>query len=276
MTQNRLFFYLAIAGLLGGAIWHFASESGVESYVQNKDLLTLETNFTADEIMEIRKDELVGRTNRSFQEPQIQFYPHLLLTVKYYDSNHKTRQGKIIWSQMDGEMVLNTVNWEQSRGFAEAIGANATPLEFRILNTLAENRGKETKEKLLKQLALDPNPLNALLDSLKQKQLIVIKGNEVILHMENPKFHIAPQTKIESSFVINPYRQGKKLKAKFGKSKIERIAKAAFGNEFTILETEEVYLPVIRLSLLNGDGSLLISDWNAITGNKIHSDITQR
>jgi hypothetical protein len=273
MPINRSSFVFILAIALAGSLYWFLAEDGtysVEKYVQNGDLLTLETRFTADEIIEKHKNELIGNSGRSFQEPVFQFHPYLLLNVKYYDKNHKTKQGAIIWSQMDGELVLNTETWEQTRGFADTINANATPLEFRVLNALADNKGTLFREKLQKDLSLEIDPLNALLDSLKHKQLIVLKGNEVSLHFENPKFNVPPQTKMTSSLVTKPNHQGKRLSAKYGKSKIERIAKAAFGNEFTIIDSEEIYLPVLRIPLLNPDGSVLITDWNAITGDKIN------
>ena len=248
----------------------------VEKYVQNGDLVTLETRFSAEEIMEKHKDELIGNSGRTFLEPSIQFHPYLLLNVKYCDKNHKTKQSALIWSQIDGEMVLNTDTWEQTKGFAEAINAGATPLEFRLLNSLADSRGFLSKERLQKDLGLEQEPLLALLDSLKSKQLIVIKGNDVYLHFENPKFNVPPQTKITSTLVTKPYIQGKKLSAKYGRSKIEKIAKSAFGTDFTILDSEEIYLPVLRISMQNSDGSLLITDWNAITGNKLQLGIVTR
>lgn len=264
--------FLSLLGLAGGLYWF--SENGshsLESYIQNSDLLTLETRYTADAIMNMHKAELIGNSGRTFQEPSLQFHPYLLLDVKYYDKNHKTRQGHVIWSQVDGEMVLNTANWEQTRGFADAINANATPLEFQLLNALADNRGTLSREKIEKELGLAQDPTNALINSVKQKNLVLVKGNDVILHFENPLFHVPPQTKMDQELVIQPYRQGKKVPALYSRSKIERIAKAAFGEEFTIRHVEEIYLPVIRIGMLNKDGSFLSADWNALTGQKMNT-----
>lgn len=273
-TRYLLYFAAAFVTFL-----YFYTTDGtysVEKYVQNGDLVTLETRYSAEELMEKHKEELIGNSGRSYQEPTVQFHPYLLLNVKYCDKNNKTKQSALIWSQMDGEMVLSTDTWEQTRGFAEAINAGATPLEFRLLNALAESRGLLSKEKLQKDLGLDAEPLLALLDSLKNKQLIVVKGNDVYLHFENPKFNVPPQTKISSALVTKPYTQGKKLSARYGRSKIEKIAKSAFGTDFTILDSEEIYLPVFRISMQNTDGSLLITDWNALTGNKLQLGIVTR
>ena len=273
-TRYLIFFAAAVLTFL----WFYTTDGSysVEKYVHNGDLVTLETRYSAEELMEKHKDELIGNTGRIYQEPTVQFHPYLLLHVKYCDKNNKTRQSAVIWSQMDGEMVLSTDTWEQTRGFAEAINAGATPLEFRILNALADSRGFLSKEKLQKDLSLEVDPLLALLESLKTKQLIVVKGNDVSLHFENPKFNVLPQTKVTAALVTKPYRQGKKLSSKYSRSKIEKIAKSAFGADFTILDSEEIYLPVLRISMQNTDGSLLITDWNAITGNKVQLGIVTR
>ena len=256
--------------------WYFGSDGSLESYVQNADILTLEAKYTAEDIIEKHQKELLGNKDRTFQEPSLQFHPYLLMNVKYVDKNQKTKQGPIIWSQMDGEMVLNTETWEQTRGFEDAIQAGASALEFRVLNVLAAHNGSQTKAQLQNELNLELDSLNALLNSMKQKQLIVIKGNDVSLHFENPLFNVPPQTKMALAPVIKPNREGKKIGARYSRSKIERIAKAAFGDEFTIRDMEEIYLPVLRIPLQNADGTLLITDWNALTGSKIYSGPVKR
>lgn len=265
---------LILALAIGSLYWFLADNSpfhSLKSYVENGDVLTLETRYSADELMEEHRRELIGNSSRTYQEPQLYFHPYVLMDVKYFDKNHKTKQGTILWGLMDGEMVLNTDPWNTTNGFEDAINANATPQEFRLLNALADHKGSLTREKLQKQLNLEQDPLTALIDSSKQKQLIVVKGNDVSLHFEDPLFNVLPQTKLASQLVIKPYHQGKKLSPKYSSSKIERIAKAAFGSEFTIRSLKEVYLPVFRISVLNPDGSLLITDWNALTGNRLNT-----
>lgn len=272
MNRNLLI-SLALIAAAAGIFW-LIFDDGI-SYVQNSDLLTLETRFTADEIMNIHRHELIGNTERTFQEPALYFYPYLLLDVKYYDKNNRTRQGTTLWSLVDGEMVLNTDTWEMTRGFEDTLHAGATGQEFRILNLIASNKGTFPKDKIQKELNLDPKTFSYHLDRLKEKQLIVTRGNDIVLHLENPNFNVIPQTKMRSDLVIKPYHhgknQGKKVTAKFSPGKIERNANAAFGNDFTVKDRKEIYLPVWRLSLLNPDGSILVTEWNALSGEKINA-----
>lgn len=272
--MKKVAIYVIILGVLGLGVWWFISGdpiNAVRSYVDNSDLLTLETRFSPEDIMNAHRKELIGASGKTYQEPTLLFHPYLLLEVKYYDKNHKTKQGVILWGLMDGEMVLNSETWEKTRGFDDTIHANTTPLEFKLLNSLAEHKGFLSREKLQKELGLEQEALNGLIESAKQKQLVVIKGNDVILHFEDPLFNVTPQTKLASELVFKPYREGKKIGANYSRSQIERVAKAAFGNDFTIRSVKEIYLPVIRIPVQNQDGSLLITDWNALTGDKVRT-----
>lgn len=266
--------FAILAGLIAtiglGLYWFDESDwlKPIQHYVENQDVMTLEARYTPEVIMENHRRELLGDSQRSFQEPTLKFYPYLLMEVKFVD-NKKTREGVILWSQVDGEMVLNTDNWEMTHGFQDAINSGATALDFRLLNVLAE-KGVLTREKLQKELNLDEEALNGLIESAAKKQLILVKGHEIQLHFENPKFLVTPQTKMTQWIVNKPFSQGKKVPISYSQSKIERIAKAAFGNGFAIKSIKEIYLPVYNIPVLNADGSILISEWNALNGLRIN------
>lgn len=268
--MRRIFLYGILLGLIGSAIYWINENDALlplKHYVENQDVLTLEARFSPEVIMENNRKELLNNHQKSYQDPQLKYYPHLLMEVKYVD-NKRPRESVILWSQTDGEMVINTETWDTTHGFEDAINANASPGDFKVLNLLAE-KGVLPRDKIQKELNLDEDALNSLLDSVMQKHLVVIKGNDVQLHMENPKFLVTPQTKMTQWLVTKPFAQGKKVPPLYSKAKIEKIAKAAFGNSFSIKTTKEVFLPVYSISVLNGDGSILISDWNAINGFRI-------
>lgn len=274
--MKRTFVILLVAlFVFGGGYLFFVSQdsSPAFSYIRGSEILSLETRFTPDEIMEGHKKELlgtslIGSTNRSYKEPEVRYHPYLLFDVKYTDSKHKTRTAEILWSLVDGEMILNTEHFEKTKGFEDLIKAGATPDDFRLLNALAEQKGALSKEKLEKELSVTPDALNRMILQSKAKGLVVIRGSDVLLHFEDPLFFVTPETKMQHALVLKPFREGKKIPSKYSRTKIERIAKAAFGEEFNIREVKEVFLPVIRIAVQNPDGSLLITDWNALTGEK--------
>lgn len=241
----------------------------MSAYVENSDILTLESRHSAEELMETHRNELIGDSTRTYQEPILYYQPYLLLDVKYYDKDQKTKQDTILWSLVDGEMVLDSKTWDTTHGFEDAIRANATAQEFRLLNLLVDAGSSLSREKLQKELNLEQDELSSLIESAKQKQLVVAKGNDIILHFQDPLFHVTPKTKLDSPLVFKPSHLGKKLPARYTQAQIERIAKAAFGSDFTIRETKEVFLPILRIPIQNPDGSQLITEWNTRTGAKL-------
>ena len=60
-----------------------------------------------------------GRTGRVLVEPPRE--------VKYTTSDDKTHESIMLWDLTDGEMVINTKNWEKTHGFGDCITADATP-----------------------------------------------------------------------------------------------------------------------------------------------------
>ncbi len=100
-------FFLIVAGLSFVLYWFYTTD-GVESYVQNSDLQSFETRYTADDIIEMHKKELIGVSGRTFQEPVVQFHPYLLLNVKYYDKNHKTKQEDLAMRSTQVPPLLNS------------------------------------------------------------------------------------------------------------------------------------------------------------------------
>lgn len=273
----KKFFLLFVLLILSFTSYLYFSDEGLPSlhsltsYIENREIPTLETRFSAQEIMEKNRKSLLDGQGKSYQEPALAFHPYLLLDVKYLDTNHKTKQGTALFSLLNGEMVLDTDSWEMTRGFEELIAASASPAEFKLLQTLADQRGALNREKLQKELTIDQDALNVLLESAKYKQLIVIKGNDILLHFEDPLFHVVPQTKMTKPLVMKSPKEGKKIPNTFSKNKIEKTAKAAFGPDFTVRKAQEIYLPVYEIAVLNQDGSIHTTEWNALTGQKMRS-----
>src|SRR5262245_39020061 len=103
-------FVLVLASAAGGYLaWNRNPElrNLVANYLQNGEFITLEARFTAEQIMEQHRAELLGDGGHTYLEPSLKFHPYLLMDVKY-SLDHKTREGIILWSLVDGEMVLDT------------------------------------------------------------------------------------------------------------------------------------------------------------------------
>jgi len=241
----------------------------VQSYVENGEFLTLEARFSADQIMETHHEELLPDEQYTFQEPTLKFYPYLLMEVKYTQPNGKTRESAILWSMVDGEMVLDTDTWEKTHGFEDAINANASRSDFLLMNVLAKYRGAITLSRLQMELNVDQTELEQMLEHAQKKYLVIVKGGDVALHFQNPHFKILPQTRINQWLVSKPYTSAQRVGKKYSRRQIVKVANAAFGYDFTVRNLKEVYVPVLCIEVLNPDGSILTSYWNALNGQRV-------
>lgn len=269
----RLPILMIILALAAGAWWlkDDASEwkDHLYSYIENKEILTLESKYTPEQVMENNKIALLGANNkRTYQEPTIKYYPFLLLDVKYTEDK-KSREGALLWSLTDGEIVLNTENWTTTHGLKDCLECEANRTDFKILLALARHNGILSLDDLQKDLHIEREMLDSWLDDAKMKHLVIQSGNLVKLHFENPKILIHPNTELKQHLVSKAINGGQKVSKVFSRSQIINLAKVAFGNDFKIRSEKEVFLPVYSIHVLNADGSLHTSDWNVITGQQI-------
>lgn len=272
-SMGRFGSFFIVFGLLLGTwyLWNYnpSFRNLVAEYVDNGEFLTLEARYTPQQIMETHKKDLLVDSAHNFEEPELKFHPYLLLEVKYLSPDKKTKEGVILWSLVDGEMVINTETWEKSHGFEDTIQANATSNEFKILNAIAKYNGSITRDQLQKELHLEADVYGPWLESARQKHLITQKGDLFQLHFQDPKILITPQTKINQWLVSKPYNHAQRVRAKYSQSQVEKTALAAFGPDFSIKNAFEVFLPIYSIEVLNPDGSVLTSYWNALNGKRI-------
>lgn len=280
LAMNRWIILGTIILLSGGAWWLWQENpqlhSDVMAYLQNGEILTLESKYTPDYIMEQKRSVLLQDNTRTYQEPSLSYYPYLLMDVKFTQNDKRPKEAQVLWSLVDGEIVINTDTWEKTHGFADAMLAKANKDDFKILNILGKNRGTTTIEQIVKELHLDSAVVEPWIQSTIDKHLVVRNGNQVHLYFENPKLAVYPQTKFTKNLVKKPYNQLIKVSQKFTRSEIEKIAKAAFGNDFTIRSVKEVFLPVFNIKILNGDGSIHTSDWNSINGQRMDQELISK
>lgn len=276
MRRILLLPLLVACGVGGWWFWNDLStvRDTIESYVENGELITLKAKYTADHLMNTHRQELLGDAQHSFQEPVLKLYPYLLIDAKYTQADKRTREGSVIWGLTDGEMVIDTDTWETTHGFEDAINANANRNDFKILLVLAKHKGSLSRNLLAEELHLEADILNPWIESVLAKQLVVQHGNVLQLHFQNPKILVEPQTKITQTFVSKSTYQTQRTPRKYSRAQIEKIAQAAFGPSFTIRKVTEFYLPVHNISVLNPDGTIFTSNWNAINGRRITANTT--
>ncbi len=270
----KLLFFFFIVGCLGYGAFraldkHPDLTATLEEWLPSSEFNTLEVRYTAEQIMESHKGELLKSGRHKYLETETKFYPYLLMEVKYSVSAKKTEESLILWDLSDGEMVLNTKGWEKTHGFGDCLTARTGKREFSVIRLLAKKGGSCNREDIINSLHLENETLDALIDSLKRKQLLVATGNKYRLHLENPNLKVIPVTQMHERLVTKPTKRSKKISKRFSFSQVETLTKAAFGDDFAIRHTTDVYLPVHCIVVQNPDGSLHTSLWNALNGKKI-------
>lgn len=260
-----------ILGLGGFWAWIYfpGFRSKVEDYLSSGSFQTLEVRYSAESIMDAHRRELLQDSDHVYLEPVLKFVPYLLLDVKYLRAHDKTGEGIILWSLVDGEMVINTGTWETTHGFTDCIASNANRQEFKLINALASRGGSCDRDGLSKFLNIENNILDSWIDSCRKKSLIVQSGNTFRLHLQNPKLQVIPETKLEQWLVTKPTKRALRVRKKYRPAQIENTAKAAFGNDFAIRKTTEIFLPVYSILVQNPDGTQMTTYWNALNGKRL-------
>ena len=269
----RPIFLLFLVALFFGAFWswnyHPSFRAKAEELLTGRTFQTLEVRYSPEAIMELHRKELLKDNDHVFLEPTLKFVPYLLMDVKYTRSRDRTGEGIILWGLVDGEMVINTSTWEKTHGFTDCIASNATRNEFKLINALVSRGGAWDRDGLSKFLNIENNILDNWIDSCRKKSLIVQNGNTFRLHLQNPKLQVIPETKLEHWLVTKPTKHAQRVKKRYRSTQIENVARAAFGGDFAIRKTTEIFLPVYSIIVQNPDGSQMTSYWNALNGKRL-------
>jgi hypothetical protein len=213
---------------------------------------TLEIRYSASQIMEAHRLELIKDLKHKYLEAELKFYPYLLL-----------------WDLVDGEMVLDTADWQKTHGFGDCIKVTTDKNEFRLLRVLAKRGGTGDREDLVKSLNIESDLLDTWIDSCRRKKLIVAAGNKYRLHLEKPLLDALPETRLDEKLVTKSFKGASRLPRRYSVSQVQRMCKAAFGGDFVIKKTSAIFLPVHGIVVQNPDGSVHTSHWNALNGKRL-------
>ncbi|GAB4194209.1 MAG: hypothetical protein Tsb0015_17180 [Simkaniaceae bacterium] len=267
---------IVFLGIVGYGLWwvnekHPEWKSKAMEFIQTGEFATLEVRFTPEQVLEENKRILLKGNKHKYLEPELKFYPYLLMEVKYSLSQEKTGEGIILWDLIDGEMVTDTHHWEKTHGFGDCINAKAGKSEFQIIQAIAKHGGFVDEETLARMTKMEKNSFYTWLNSCRRKKLIVQHGKSYRLHMQNPRLNILPETVISDRIVTKAMTQSPRIPSRYSIREIKRTASYAFGDDFAVRTTREVFLPVYRITVQNPDNTLHTSYFNALNGRQILS-----
>ncbi len=270
----KKFIFLGVLALVvAGGIWALEERPDISQYLDfgltESPVQTFEVAYTPETIMQKHKQDLLRTSEHSFGEPYMQFSPLLLLHVKFTPNQKQTEEADCLWDQTTAEMILDTSTFETTHGFEDCVNSQATDEDFRLLHALSKRGGSLNKDTLAQELGVGNDVLTLQLNSLRKKHLIVQKLDTISLHFQSPTLQVAPRTLIAQNFVDKEIQKEAKISPNYSKSQIQKMAQDAFGADFAIRSSKEVYLPVVVIVVQNPDGSQLKTSFNGITGARL-------
>ncbi|MEG0037022.1 MAG: hypothetical protein RSB82_01035 [Victivallaceae bacterium] len=203
---------------------------------------------------------------------ELNFFPHLLMHVKYAREGLRsgTQEGVILWSLVNGEMVLDTDTWDCSQGFEDCLLFRADQKDFKILQALALLGGISSKESLRMLLELECKDVEADIKQCCKKKLVFVSGNKIGLLFRSLNALQGNTTKLKSSLVAySTPRKSKFYPREYSSDQVRNLAKMAFGSNFVIVKHETVFVPVYKVSLKSETGALRSEFINAVNGKKL-------
>lgn len=273
MLRKIIFGVVFLSAAAGGYYFYTLHSERIHSliseYLSYKSFPTLEIRYTAQSIMEEHKEELLKDEFHKYLKPALHFYPYMLMEVKYSRKDNTTAEGIILWDLEKAEFITSTATWEQTHGFEDCLNSSADHNDFKVINVLAKNGGGLSRKELSNQIRVDTEVLDRWLESCRRKKLVVQSGNGFRLHFQKPKIAVSPETKIDHHLVTQTIKDVKQRPRRYSPKQIEKVANLAFGTDFTIRKTTEIFLPVYKIDVQNPDGSTLTTFWNALTGKQI-------
>jgi hypothetical protein len=268
--------FLVLFAAIGAACWYgwqnydelIVKAEQLPSFGRDKNIITFEACVTADEIMQKHQKELLRDANHTFGQVSTKYLPLVLFDVKYTKEDKKTEEGRLLWSLENGEMVLNTANFDMTRGFEDFINAKAQDDDFRLIQVLLKHGGTTSKELFFEELGMDSDQAISRLEALRNKHLVTVRADSIRLHFASPVLKVSPETAISHNFVTKSADPKDQIASKYSRDAVRRIAYAAFRPDFAIRGEQPIFVPIIEVDVKNPDGSTLKTFWNGVTGKK--------
>lgn len=250
--------------------------TSLESPDKDETILCFEAKITP-QLLQQRLEKNISRNQQPPQvvwgEGRICYAPHLLVDVKYTLDGKTTKTGRMLWDLVTSELVLDTNQFETTRGFQDCLQSQATAEDFRILRLLSQNNGLLSKEQLQRELTLDEELLSARIESLKKKQLVVKVNETIRIHVDNPILGIEPTTKLTLPLSKITVKRHLLLPQEQTHQQLLSMIQVAFGPTVGIKGYKKLFIPVIELNRVNPDGSITTSHWNAVNGRPLAMDV---
>jgi hypothetical protein len=259
--------------VVGGGYWGYHHLDTLEQFISFSDkeetIETFETSIQPDELLSHQAQNLLLSKQHVWGPVRLYFSPHLFLQVKYSASGRATVNTAMLWDLIDGELVLNTNNFDRTQGFADCLNSKASADDFRLLHLLFKRGGSLSKEQMVNDLGMADETVCERVDSLKKRHLVVVSNDVVRIHVESPLLKVEPISTITKPVVHRKTTRSMLFPSTFKKTEIESLIQNAFGSDLAIRSSRIIYIPIYEVQVLNPDESLRKTYWNAISGQQL-------
>lgn len=269
--KNKLYLAALVSVLI--ALFMFSDRLGtffetIQIYAEGGQRQVFEPKLTAEQIMNQKRPELLKNSSHTYHKASLMLAPYVLMETKFVDEKNRSREGWLLWSEVDGEIVFDTDTWMTTHGYRDALQSGAEEGDYLLMHALIKRKGSASRELLRRDLRMEKEPFDKRLKSAQNKNLITLFGDTVGLHVQNPKISSVPSSLINHPLVLREVELATLIPRTFSETSIQKAAKASFGKSFTIRSSKEVFLPLWKIEVKKPDGSLSISHWNAVNGQR--------
>lgn len=270
--MKKFFWILVLLVLVSGGYYAYLHRDEIEPMLptsnREETVDTFETALTPEELLAHHAKTLLPTKQHTFGSSTLHLAPLLLLQIKYSPDGRSTIATSMLWDMIDGELVLDTNSFDHTQGFADCITSQAGADDFRILHLLTK-KGALSKEQIAQELGTDSDVILNRIDNLRKRHLVISANDIVRVHVETPLLRVDPATAITRPFVQRKVMHKEELQATYTKKEIEQLVKAAFGQDVAIRSSRLIFVPIYEIEVLNPDGSVRRTFWNAISGKEL-------
>ncbi|AGR97706.1 hypothetical protein [Chlamydia trachomatis] len=253
-------------------IKQFAMDYGIELVEKSSQLVRKISGNERLCVFERRvsEEQVLAMFAKDKASAELLFVPHVLMRVRFSGEEDKragSHEGAMLWSLSNGEMVLNTGSWTYSKGFRECLMLKAGKQDVQLMQVLAGMGGSASREVLSQALSMRNVRADRVIRACQKKKLIFTHDNLIYSHFQQPQPIKGCMTVFNSSPVWLAKPKGSTVcSVVYPEDRIQNLVEMIFGDNFFILSSEQIHVPVYKVSIAASDSSVRVEYINAITG----------
>ncbi|WP_213358129.1 hypothetical protein [Chlamydiifrater phoenicopteri] len=240
--------------------------------VGSEQIFIIERSYSPEQVIENFKNR-----NQDLYLEQC-FFPYLLLKARYQRENpsrngdYEILEGALLWSLVNGEVVMDTETWNCSQGFRECLISKADKHDMLIMQTLIALGGSANKEYLIERLSTRNFHVAKSIKNCHRKKLIFVQGDRVgIPFRKFQPLNNCMMTMNRSLVSLIKPKGAIMISERHSEDDVRSLASKVFGKNFYVIDMQKVFVPAYKITTKGIDGSQRIEYINAINGKRLEA-----